>query len=105
MRTGERRQQRGMGVHDPAEIPGKELRAKDFHKPRGYDEIGSVSRRGLGQRGVPPGSIRKVLEPNGVYGHAGGSRDLDSRAVTIDTDGDNSSGVVAVRRIQQRAQQ
>ena len=79
VRTGEGRQQRRMGVDDPAGEPRKKLRPKDFHEPGGHHQIGLVRGGGLGDGGVPGGAVGVVGQPHGEGRHRRGRGDLQRR--------------------------
>ena len=63
VRARERRQQRRMGVHDPARERGEHGRAHHPHVPREDDDVGRRGPEGLGEGRVVPAGDERRLDP------------------------------------------
>lgn len=98
MRAGKRRQQRRMGIDDPATEPFEEARTKQFHEAGRDDQVGMELVDGIGQRFVPCRAVRVVAQGDAemryrsVLGMFGGG------TVAVDSDSNDCAWIVGTER-------
>ncbi|EGJ76923.1 putative phosphoribosylglycinamide formyltransferase [Streptomyces sp. Tu6071] len=92
--AGEAGQQCGVGVDEAPAETVQELLADDLHETGRDHEVRGVRGGGPGEREVPGGAVRVVLDPAHEGGDSGGTGPFQARdALAVGTDGDDACPV------------